>query len=81
MLDIKTLDIEALRQVPLFAQLPQQQLQWLAELGTEIWLQSGEQIARQGDPPNGFYIILEGQTEWTRGADLQDGRNSAYIHK
>lgn len=63
--------IEALRQVPLFAQLPQQQLQWLAELGTEIWLQSGEQIARQGNPPDGFYIILEGQTEWTRTVDGQ----------
>ncbi len=57
---------EALRQVPLLAKLPQETLQWLSEHGEEIWLQPGEQIAKQGDPPDGFYIILEGKTEWTR---------------
>jgi signal transduction histidine kinase len=62
MTDIK----EALRQVPLFAQLPDEQLQWLSEQGKEIRLQPGAQIAKQGDPPDGFYIILEGSTEWTR---------------
>ena len=63
--------IEALRQVPLFGQLSQEQLQWLSEQGTEVWLQPGEQIARQGDPPDGFYIILKGQTEWTRTVEGQ----------
>ncbi|MGC1395736.1 MAG: cyclic nucleotide-binding domain-containing protein [Coleofasciculaceae cyanobacterium] len=29
-------------------------------------MESGTQIAQQGDPPDGFYIILEGQTQWTR---------------
>jgi signal transduction histidine kinase len=57
---------EALRQVPLFAKLPQETLQWLAEHGEEIWLQPGGRIAKQGDPPDGFYIILDGKTEWTR---------------
>lgn len=57
---------EALRQVPLFTKLPQETLQWLSEHGEEIWLQPGVQIAKQGDPPDGFYIILEGKTEWTR---------------
>ncbi|HCF26639.1 MAG TPA: ATPase, partial [Cyanobacteria bacterium UBA11049] len=55
---------EALRQAPLFAHLSDRQLQCISELGTEIWLQPGEQIARQGDPPDGFYVILEGKTEW-----------------
>lgn len=58
--------IDTLRQVSLFAHLPDEQMQWLSEQGTEIWLKSGEQIASQGDPPDGFYIILEGKTEWTR---------------
>jgi len=26
----------------------------------------GTLIAKQGDPPDGFYIILAGKTEWTR---------------
>jgi len=67
MTDIK----EALHQVPLFAHLPDDQLQCLSELGTEIWLQPGTQIAKQGDPPDGFYIILEGKTEWTRTVEGQ----------
>ncbi len=62
---------EALRQVPLFAHLADDQLQCLKELGTEIWLQPGAQIAKQGDPPDGFYIILEGKTEWTRTTEGQ----------
>ena len=68
MTDIK----EALRQVPLFAKIPDEQLQWLSEQGEEIWLEAGTQIARQGDPPDGFYIILEGKTEWARTVQGQD---------
>lgn len=62
---------EALRQVPLFAHLQDDQLQCLTQIGTEIWLQPGDQIAAQGDPPDGFYIILDGQTEWRRNIDGQ----------
>lgn len=60
------MQIEPLRRVPLFANLSDEQLQCVAGLGTEIRLDCGTQIANQGDPPDGFYIILEGQTEWTR---------------
>lgn len=63
--------IDTLRQVPLFAHLPDEQLQWLSEQGTEVRLQAGEQIAQQGDPPDGFYIILEGKTEWSKSVQGQ----------
>ncbi|NJO53294.1 MAG: cyclic nucleotide-binding domain-containing protein [Leptolyngbyaceae cyanobacterium RM2_2_4] len=70
MTDINTTDIgEMLRQVSLFGHLPEQQLQWLAEQGTEVWLEPGEQIAAQGDPADGFYVILQGETTWTK--DIQ----------
>ncbi|MBD2070044.1 cyclic nucleotide-binding domain-containing protein [Leptolyngbya sp. FACHB-671] len=62
MTDIK----EMLRQVSLFAHLPDQQLQWLAEQGTEVWLEPGELIAAQGSPADGFYVILQGETTWTK---------------
>ncbi|NJN57189.1 MAG: cyclic nucleotide-binding domain-containing protein [Leptolyngbyaceae cyanobacterium SL_5_9] len=69
MTDINTTDIrEMLRQVSLFSHLPEQQLQWLAEHGTEVWLEPG-QIAAQGDPADGFYVILQGETTWTK--DIQ----------
>ncbi len=60
------MQIDTLRQVPLLATLSDEQLQCIAGLGTEMRLDLGTQIANQGDPPDGFYIILEGQTEWTR---------------
>lgn len=60
------MEIEALRKVPLFTHLSDDQLHCVVEQGTDFWLESGTQIAQQGDPPDGFYIILEGQTQWTR---------------
>ncbi len=58
-----------LRQVPLFANVSEDQLQCVATLGTEVNLASGTQLANQGDRPDGFYIILEGQTEWFRNVN------------
>lgn len=63
---------DALRQVPLLVQLREEQLQWLALQGTDLWLQPGDRIATQGDPPDGFYIILEGQTEWRKQVGQQE---------
>ena len=60
------MQIDTLRRSPLFSNLSDEQLQCIAKLGTEIKLDRGTQIANQGDPPDGFYIILAGQTEWTR---------------
>ncbi|MBW4580800.1 MAG: cyclic nucleotide-binding domain-containing protein [Tildeniella nuda ZEHNDER 1965/U140] len=60
------MQVDTLRRSPLFSNLSDEQLQCIAGLGTEIKLDRGTQIAKQGDPPDGFYIILEGQTEWTR---------------
>ena len=48
------IDIDTLRQVPRFAGLSDEQLQWLAEQGTQVWLQPGEQIASEGNPPMVF---------------------------
>lgn len=66
------MDIEQLRQVPLFANLSEEQLQCVATLGTEVKREAGDQLANQGDPPDGFYVILEGQTEWFRNVEGED---------
>jgi signal transduction histidine kinase len=29
-------------------------------------------IARQGDPPDGFYVVMEGETEWTHRVGQED---------
>jgi signal transduction histidine kinase len=55
-----------LRRVPLFSKPSEGQFAWISNKGTEVYLGPGEKIASQGDPPDGFYVILEGHTEWTR---------------
>jgi len=55
-----------LRRVPLFSKPSEEQFAWISNKGTEVYLGPGEKIASQGDPPDGFYVILEGHTEWTR---------------
>jgi len=58
--------LDCLRTVPLFGGLPDDRLAWIAEHGEEVRLETGDVIARQGDPPDGFYVVIEGETEWTR---------------
>ncbi len=52
---------ETLRRVPLFAGLSEEQLEYVQQ-GNEIRLRSGDYVKRAGDPPDGFYIVIEGQT-------------------
>lgn len=52
---------EALRQVPLFAQLPETRLQWLTEQGIEIRLEPGELHRAEGAPADCVFVMLEGE--------------------
>lgn len=58
------LDINALRQVPLFAELSDEQLRWVAEQGSEVWLEPGALLLTQGSPADYFYIMLEGEARF-----------------
>ncbi len=62
---------DAFRQVPLFAQLTDEHLESITQ-GTEVWLEPGDYVAKEGDPPDNFYLLLEGQVEWTRKVDQQE---------
>lgn len=66
------IDIDALRQVPLFAELLDEQLQWLAEQGTEVWLQPGEIHRAQGDPAEHIFVMLEGSVVVTEKVGEQE---------
>jgi signal transduction histidine kinase len=63
---------ETLRRVPLFSKLPADKLEWISEQGEEVRLEPGTTVATQGDPPDGLYVVLEGETEWTRKVGRQD---------
>jgi signal transduction histidine kinase len=61
-----------LRAVPHFQNLPYERLLWVAEHGQEVRFAAGDVVARQGDPPDGFYVVIEGETEWTRRVGQED---------
>jgi signal transduction histidine kinase len=64
--------VTALRRVPLFARLTDEQLQWMARHGRQLHFAAGTRIAAQGDPADGLSVILEGRTEWTRRVGTQE---------
>jgi signal transduction histidine kinase len=64
--------LDCLRSVPLFRQLPDEKLAWIHDHAEEVRLDEGAVIARQGDSPDGFYIVMEGETEWTRRVGQED---------
>ncbi len=58
--------LDALRQVSLFAELTDKQLQWLSEHGRKLSLVPGEYIALEGEPLEKFYVLIEGEIELTK---------------
>ncbi len=58
--------IEALCQVPLFANTPEPQLRWVLERSTEVWLSVGEVLIQEGDPADYWYILLAGELRITK---------------
>src|SRR5215210_833654 len=63
--------VDALRRVPLFAPLSDEQLASV-ERGSEVRLRPGDYIKKAGDPPEGFYVVIEGEIEWTSKVRQQD---------
>ena len=63
---------DALRRVPLLAQLSDEQF-GSVERGSEVWLRPSEVLVREGNPPLAFFAQLEGQTEWTRRLGQEPG--------
>lgn len=61
-----------LRKIPVFADLPGDQLAWLAEQFEEVRLEAGTIFMRPGDPIEYLYVLLEGELRWQRH-DLPDG--------
>ncbi len=53
--------IEALRLIPLFEGLPDNQLEDLNTISLEKSFKKGGSIFNEGDPGNGFYVVKEGR--------------------
>ena len=63
---------DVLRRVSIFEGLSDEQLASVKR-GSEMRLRTGEYVKMAGDPPEGFYVVIEGTIEWTskvRGEDV-----------
>ena len=63
MSDSKAKIIESLRNVPLFADLTEPELGFLADRALSKELQAGEMIFSEGDPCEGLYIVQSGNVK------------------
>jgi CRP-like cAMP-binding protein len=61
-----------LGRVPLFDDLSAAEREEVVICGEVVTLPAGAVIAEQGDPADGFYVILDGVAEWSRRVGGQD---------
>jgi signal transduction histidine kinase len=57
-------DQSELLRFPAFADLPEDQVAWFLGQSQELKLKAGEIYAKQGDPPEAMFVLLEGEFEW-----------------
>jgi signal transduction histidine kinase len=57
-------DKSELLRFPAFADLPEDQVAWFLVQSQELKLKAGEIYAKQGDPPEAMFVLLEGEFEW-----------------
>ena len=55
---------DLLRRVPAFADLPDDQIDWFLSTAQELHLKAGDTYARQGDPADAMFVLLEGEFQW-----------------
>lgn len=55
---------QELLRFPAFADLPEDQIAWFLSQCREVNLKAGEVYAKQGDPPDSMFVLLEGEFEW-----------------
>jgi signal transduction histidine kinase len=52
-----------LLRVPVFADLPDDQIAWFISQSQELRLKAGDTYSRQGDPADAMFVVLEGQLQ------------------
>ena len=55
---------ELLRRVPAFLDLPDDQIAWFLSQSQELQLNPGDTYARQGEPADAMFVLLEGEFQW-----------------
>ena len=60
---------EIFKSVPLFADLPEADLEHLCQEAEEVRLPAGEELFAEGNPGDGAYVITEGQLEVVKASN------------
>jgi signal transduction histidine kinase len=63
-----------LRAIKIFADLPEDQLEWFIGQSEEVWVESGEVLFREGDPADHMYVFFEGELQRRAGRPGSDLR-------
>ena len=69
-----------LREMPLFAALSEERMRWVCSQLEEMKLDPGQALVEEGDPSQGFFILLEGEIQATKlsdGVPLPAGHHAA----
>src|ERR1700688_130101 len=55
---------ELLHRIPAFDGLPDDQIAWFLSQSKELHLHQGDSYARQGEPADAMFVLLEGEFQW-----------------
>jgi len=70
---------EFLGQVPLLQCLPGSSIRRIAEAVQLKRYEPGDYVAREGEPVDGLYIILDGQAEVSASANAEEANRPDYV--
>jgi signal transduction histidine kinase len=56
--------LELLHRIPVFADIPQDQIDWFLSQSRVVPMKAGEAYARQSDPADAMFVLLEGKFQW-----------------
>jgi signal transduction histidine kinase len=73
--DLQTMStdlFQEFREVPIFADLPEDGLHWLADHAQEMVAEAGQIVVHEGDPANEMIVYLEGESDSRRESQGPD---------
>ena len=63
------MDVSRLKSIPLFEDVPEDELRQIAGFAQEVNVDQGRELVREGDFSYEFMVIEDGEAEVTRGGD------------
>ncbi len=63
---------DTLRRLPLFAGLPDSDLEWLSGRAEEVSIEAGSNLIEEGQPGDAAYIVLDGEFDVIKKSNRQD---------